>query len=154
MFLYYSLFSIFVLKFILSYMKINTLDVFFHSQPWTPSGLAQWKVFSYGPSLCEYMCLEHLISLVSSVPSGSYTLFSSSTGFPEPFPFRSESSKVSVWVCVCVCVCLHVVIVLIKSRKGKRIPETLKLKVVPSHNHTCWALNLCVLQISGILKIS
>ena len=53
-----------------------------------------------------------------------------------------------------MCVCLHVVIVLIKSRKGKRIPETLKLKVVPSHNHTCWALNLCVLQISGILKIS
>ena len=60
----------------------------------------------------------------------------------------------SLCECVCVCVCLHVVIVLIKSRKGKRIPETLKLKVVPSHNHTCWALNLCVLQISGILKIS
>ena len=88
---------------------------------------------------------------MSTISSDSIPLsLFSSTGFPEPFPFRSESSKVSV----CVCVCLHVVIVLIKSRKGKRIPETLKLKVVPSHNHTCWALNLCVLQISGILKIS
>ena len=103
MFLYYSLFSIFVLKFILSYMKINTLDVFFHSQPWTPSGLAQWKVFSYGPSLCEYMCLEHLISLVSSIPTGSYNRFSSSSAwfyelwgrFDRSILLMIECSKVS-----------------------------------------------------------
>ena len=81
MFLYYSLFSIFVLKFILSCMRVNTLYVFFHSQLWTPSGLAQWKVFSYGHSLCEYMCLEHLISLVSSIPTGSYNRFSSSSAW-------------------------------------------------------------------------
>ena len=50
------------------------------------------------------LCLEGLVFLVSSIPSGSYTLTaSSSTEFPEPsgggfdldIPFRTEYSKVS-----------------------------------------------------------
>ena len=100
MFLYYSLFSIFVLKFILSYMKINTLDVFFHSQPWTPSGLAQWKVFSYGPSLCEFMCLEYLISLVSPIPAGSYNHFSSSFAWFHELCGRNLMELSYLWLSV------------------------------------------------------
>ena len=75
-----------------------------------PSGLDLCGLSAHCYSLCEFisavalLCLEDLVSLVSSIPSGSYNLSaSSSSGVPEPrgeefdgdIPFRAECSKVA-----------------------------------------------------------